>query len=708
MIDNPPLPKHLSNVSPPSHKESEQSFTYALVGNPNSGKTTLFNHLTGLKQKVGNYPGVTIEKKIGTCFSQHGQKMTVIDLPGAYSLSAHSPDEKILNEVALGQMEGSPRPDRFICIVDASNLERNLYLAAQIAELGRPTILVLNMMDIADKQGIHIDTDRIQKELGVTVITTQAHKKKGLIELKLAMSKASLTTPSLNIDLPKPVSEAVLKVQSHLISQKGENLNAARGEALLLLTEDSPSSHDPALSQLVSSLQEKLKRELCNWKSLVIAARYNKLGELCKKAVLQKSEVKKSLTEHFDDVLLHKTYGWLTLFLVMGTLFWSIFFLSEYPMHGIEWAFNKLGSFTESALPAGPLQDLLVNGVITGVGSVLMFLPQILMLFFFIGFLESSGYLPRAAFMLDKVMSKVGLQGKSFIPLLSSYACAIPGIMATRTISSPKERLATILIAPWMSCSARLPIYLLMIATLASGRNASPIIKAGILMGAYALGTFVAFGTAWILRKTILKGPVQHSVMELPAYRLPSFKNTIFEMLQHGKLFLKRAGTLILAFSIVLWFLMSHPAQDPEAIDSQLETSYIGQIGHLMEPAIKPLGYDWKMGIGILSSFAARELFISTMAQIYHAEDNFEDETTFAGTLQKQRNPSGQAVFTPLTCISLMVFFIFAMQCMSTLAIVKKETNSWRWPLFQLVYMTGFAYLAALIVYQGGKLLGFA
>lgn len=678
-----------------SSTRKSRPLVYALVGNPNAGKTTLFNHLTGLKQKVANYAGVTVEVKVGTCFSQHGQQMEIIDLPGAYSLSAQSPDEAILQQALLGRIPGKPKPDRILCIVDGSNLERNLFLAAQVAELGHPTILVINMMDIVRKRGIFIDTGRIEKELGVTVITTQAHKKEGLVALKLAMSRTQLSQPHTNTELPNLLTEAILSLQSCLLGAKEKNLCLARGEALLLLCEGADEKYDKEETvNIVTHWRERLNKELPNWKSLVITSRYRRIGALCNEALFRKEQQGKTATEYIDEYALGKFWGWIILVGVMCSLFWSIFTLAEYPMSAIEGGFEYLGELINNFLPNGPIKGLIVNGLISGVGSVAVFLPQIFLLFLFIGLLESSGYLPRAAFILDRPMSKVGLQGKAFIPLLSSYACAVPAILSTRTLGSKEERLATIMIAPWMSCSARLPVYLLMIATLIPENKATSLTKSVILLAVYAVGTIAAMAAAWIFRKTLFKGKPSGSIMELPEYRAPSWKNIIIEVNRRSWMFIKRAGSVILGCSIILWFLSAYP-QSPDMSPPLLEESYMGMIGKFIEPTITPLGYDWKIGIGLLSSFAARELFVSTIAIVYNTES----------TLLSQSLANAQ-IFTPLTCCSLMIFFIFAMQCMSTLAVTYKETKSLRWPLLQFVYMTGFAYIAAFIVFQGGKLLG--
>lgn len=669
------------NISQKVHKHE---LTYALVGNPNSGKTTLFNHLTGLKQKVANYPGVTVEKKEGCCYSQHGERMHLIDLPGAYSLSAHSPDEEILQQVLLGNMINVPKPDRIICIIDASNLERTLYLAMQVIELGFPTILVLNMMDAVERRELDINIKKIEEILGVPVIPTQANRKETLLALKVAMSQRNLGRPRpLNLDIPGKLKEAVVRIQHSLPA------DWSFGEALLLLTGTSKEKEASLVETrtLVNEWRSLLDEELPEWRSKIIQARYTLVESIYKESVIQKSERKKSRSERLDNVLLHPVWGWATLLVVLGFLFWTIFSLSEYPMGWIASGIEDISGYVGNALPGGPLRGLIVDGAIQGVGSVLVFLPQIMMLFFFIGILESTGYLPRAAFLLDRVMGKVGLPGKAFVPLLSSYACAIPGIMSTRTLPSRQDRLATIMIAPWMSCSARLPVYLMMIGVLIPDGEYSSYLKTATLMGIYAVGTLSALGVAWCFRKTLLRGKGSFAVMELPSYRLPSWKNIITEMVQRAMLFIKRAGKIILAFSIILWFLMAYPQTETfEAV--RLEESYMGQVGKMVEPVIAPLGYDWKIGIGLLASFAARELFVSTMTMV--------------------NGESTGVLFSPLTCLSLIVFFIFAMQCMSTLAVVQRETNSWRWPAFQLLYMTSFAYVAALVVYQVGILLGYS
>lgn len=663
-------------------KNNQKELVYALVGNPNSGKTTLFNHLTGLNQKVANYPGVTVEKKEGCCYSQYGERIRLIDLPGAYSLCAHSPDEEVLQQVLLGKMEGISKPDRIICVIDASNLERTLYLAIQVIELGYPTILVLNMMDVAQRRGLSIDVQGLSKTLGIPVIPIQANKKETLIPLKIAISqKQHNQTHTFNIDLPSKLKESLVRIL-HALPQ-----NWSMGEALLLLsgTNSNTQIEELKMKALIDEWRTLLDQELPGWRSQIIQLRYHFVESIYKKYITQVSEKIKSHSARFDQIFLHPLWGWISLFLIMGGLFFSIFTLSEYPMHLIELGISKIAQYVEHLLPPGPIRGLIIDGAIKGVGSIIVFLPQIVMLFFFIGTLESTGYLSRAAFLLDRIMGKVGLPGKSFIPLLSSFACAIPGIMATRTLSSKQERFTTIMIAPWMSCSARLPIYLMMITILIPQSTYSAWIKTFFLLGIYLVGIISAFTLGWCFRKTLFKGKNSTTLMELPHYHLPAWKNILFEVFQRVMIFVKRAGKMILAFSILFWFLMNYP-QTPNLETPLIQESYMGLFGKTIEPIIAPLGYDWKIGIGLLASFAARELFISTIAVV---------------------NNGSLILFTPLICLSLIVFFIFAMQCISTLAVVKRETNSWKWPLFQFLFMTTFAYLAAFIIYQTGTALGY-
>jgi ferrous iron transport protein B len=705
------LPPHIS--AGPSSAASRTP-VYALVGNPNCGKSTLFNALTGLKQKVGNYPGVTVEKKIGTAYSQHGQPITVIDLPGAYSLAARSPDEAVTRDVLLGRRADTPQPDRILCIVDATNLERNLYLVHQILDLGRPVILVVNMMDVAAQAGLTLRIARLEHELGIPVIPCEAVNGKGIIELKLAMSRADLPLSRHAWDIPAPIAPAVAELQASLTANDGKPPLIARAEALLLLTDQdsvrvagSTALH-PRTSDLLRSWQQRWEGEGTDWASTLVNSRYEVIGRIAADAVTQVGVSGPTTSDKIDAFATHPVWGWLTLGAVMTLLFLSIFTLAEYPMNFIDAQVAGLADWVKDRMPAGDLRDLITDGAVAGVGGVIIFLPQILILFFFIGLLESTGYMARAAFIMDRLMSRVGLNGKSFIPLLSSYACAIPGIMATRTIEDQKDRLVTILVAPLMSCSARLPVYLLMIAALVPGDRVPLLTKVGVMLLMYALGTFGAFGFAWFFKRTLLKGAPPLMIMELPPYRMPGLRDVAMHMIERAWLFLRRAGTVILGISIVLWFLAAYPKAPEDATpQQQLAQSFAGRAGHVLEPAIKPLGFDWQIGIGLISSFAAREVFVSTMSVVFNAEAEDDDTTPLRQALLDAKWPDGRMLFTPLVCFTLMIFYVFAMQCVSTVAVVRRETNSWKWPLFQIGYMTGTAWILSFIVYQGGRALGF-
>ena len=701
------------NPAPKAPGPSRQP-VYALVGNPNCGKSTLFNALTGLKQKVGNYPGVTVEKKMGTVYSQHGQPISVIDLPGAYSLAARSPDEAVTRDVLLGRRTDTPQPDRILCIVDSTNLERNLYLVHQVLDLGRPVILVLNMMDLAAQAGLSIRVARLEQMLGIPVIPCEASNGKGIIELKLAMSRHDLPLSRHAWNIPAAISSAVAELQASLVANGGKAPLIARAEALLLLTDQDSvrvsgsTPLDPRTEEILKSWQARWEAEGMDWAGTLVNSRYEAIGAIASEVAHAAHASGPSVSDRIDAVVTHPVWGWLVLGTVMTLLFVSIFSLAQAPMDWIGNHTTLLANWIKASMPPGDLRNLITDGVIGGVGTIVTFLPQILILFFFIGLLENTGYMARAAFIMDRLMSRVGLNGKSFIPLLSSYACAIPGIMATRTIEDPKDRLVTILVAPLMSCSARLPVYLLMIAALLPGSSVSLAAKVGIMVLMYALGTLGAFGFAWLFKRTLLRGKPPLMIMELPHYRLPRLRDVCLHMVERAGLFLKRAGTVILAISIVLWYLAAHPrAPEGATATQQLAQSFAGRAGHLIEPAIRPIGFDWQIGIGLISSFAAREVFVSTMGVVFNAEADEGDTTTLQKALHSARWPDGRMLFTPLVCLTLMIFYVFAMQCMSTIAVVRRETNSWRWPLFQTAYMTGAAWVLSFIVYQAGTALGF-
>jgi len=688
----------------------------ALAGNPNCGKTTLFNAMTGLRQKVGNYPGVTVEKKAGKFFGSHGETMEVLDLPGTYSLHGRSPDEAIACEVLLGERVDTPRPDVVVAVLDATNLERNLYLLAQIVELRAPMVVALNMVDLAEARGLRIDVRALQEALGVPVVATVASEKLGLIELKQALSRATLASPLNVAPMPGPIEAAVNNISSVLAGVHPERRNAARAESLMLLSQPDGSprlGNAPALALAVAAAQKNVRAAGLDPVSDPVEARYAWAQEIVERCVHGAGGHTVTISDRLDAVLTHAVWGWVAFLAVLGLMFFCIFTVAQYPMNWINALVDWTGSHAAAMIPAGELQSLVKDGVIAGAGSVLVFLPQILILFFFIGLLEDTGYMARAAFIMDRLMSRVGLHGKSFIPLLSSFACAIPGIMATRTIENRKDRLATIFIAPFMSCPARLPVYALLIALFFPPEQVSAWQKAALMVAMYVVGMAAAFGTAWLFKRTLLKGETPMLLLELPPYHAPKLRSVAVQMWHRSRIFVWRVGTVILALSIVIWALARYPRpSDPNAAPGvAISESFAGQLGHGMEPAIRPLGFDWKIGIGLVTSFAAREVFVGTMAIVHNigddgGGDDGKNMSKIRDALRGDRWPDGRPVFTPLVCVGLMVFYVLAMQCLSTVAVVRRETNSWFWPLFQFAYMTSLAYVAALLIYQGGRLLG--
>lgn len=658
-----------------------QSFPLvALIGNPNVGKTTLFNALTGLRHTTANYPGVTVEKKWGKLKRKEaGGEIDILDLPGAYSLNPQSPDEEIVQNVLLGNQAGTKKPDLVAVILDANNFNRNLYLTLQVMAAGIPTILVLNMWDEAVQSGKKIDLKKIKEEFGVDCVPTEAHLGIGIDELKTTIERC----------LKNPVK--------------------------------------PKLTANIAILS--------------IPERYKLIDQLASKVITEPREEVRTLSHKIDDVLTHPFFGWLIFLGVMGVIFQSIFSWATPLMDFISSGVDATGKLAAAILPDGQLESLIVDGVIAGVGNVIVFVPQIFLLFFFIAFFEDFGYMARAAFVLDRVMKKVGLNGKAFLPLLSSFACAIPGIMATRTIQDKNDRLATILVAPLMSCSARLPVYALMIgAFIPSGRVLGIFdIKGVTLLSMYLLSILMGLGMAAIFKKTLLKGSKTPFLLELPPYRVPRIQNVMLVMWDRGKEFIKNAGTTIFFLSIILWFLVSYPKSDvisakyaglrQEAGQSlqtearntamlsldhaeageQLRASFAGKLGHIIEPVIRPLGFDWKIGIGLVASFAAREVLVSTLAIIYNVGNEADENSAdLIMALQKENHPvTGKPIYTPLVAVGIMVFFVLACQCMSTVAVVRRETGGWGWPLFMVAYMTVLAWSGAFLVHQGGRLLGF-
>lgn len=697
------------NTETPAQNAAPRTRLIAIAGNPNCGKSTLFNALTGLHQKVGNYPGVTVEKKEGSFFGSHGEPMTLIDLPGTYSLQARSPDEAISRDVLLGRIPGTPVPDAVVAVVDSTNLERNLYLVSQILELHLPTFLVLNMVDMAEDSGIRLDTESLSERLGIPVLPMVATKRVGLIALKQALSQSDLPLPKFTAPMPAVLDEEARQITPHLNAPPA----ALHSEALLLLSltekslQETPHLSSEARTKVKDS-QLRLQNAGVDPTSATVNARYQWIGEICAAAVRGTNDVGPTFSDRLDAILTHRLWGSLAFLAAMALMFFSIFTIAKIPMDWIDGAHQELADWLQSVLPEGDFRSLVIDGALAGVSGVLIFLPQILILSLFLGLLEDSGYMARAAFMMDRLMSRVGLHGKSFIPMLSSFACAIPGVMATRTIEQRKDRLVTILVSPLMSCSARLPVYALMIAVLLP--DASAFEKSGIMLAMYVLGIFAAFGMALLFKKTLLRSETPVLLMEMPPYRIPALRDIALRMKERALVFLKRAGTAILALSIVLWALMTYPKPQSALTKSSdaIAHSFAGRLGQAIEPVIQPLGFDWKIGIGLIGSLAAREVFVSTMSIVYNVEKSDEDARTesLRDTMRDEKREDGSPVYTPLVCVGLMVFYVLAMQCLSTLAVVRRETNSWRWPLFQLAYMTTLAYLATLIVYQGGRWLG--
>ena len=754
----------------PAPKTGPMLPTYiVLTGNPNSGKTTLFNALTGLRAKVGNYAGVTVERKEGRLLNAPcGLDARVLDLPGTYSLSPYSLDEQISRDVLLNRLPELPGPSAIVVVVDASNLQRNLYYASQVIELGYPTLIALNMIDVAEENGHHIDVGRLAGLLGVPVLPMVASTRQGMTDLRQAMVAALQTTsrvkPRQFSELPVPLKTEAEAIATLLARTFHERRAQASAEALLILSNEralaSSLEHYPApVQRAVSAARSRLDAAGIDWRGATIEGRYLGVAAIQRAVTMELGPPGENFSDRLDRTLTHRVWGTLIFMAIMALMFQSIFSFARIPMDALQSLVDWGGGAVGSLIPPGDMNSLLVDGVIAGVGAVVVFLPQILLLFLFIGFLEDTGYMARAAFLMDRLMSKVGLHGKSFIPMLSSFACAIPGIMATRTIESPKDRLVTMLVAPLMSCSARLPIYTLLIAACIPNITVLGFLKLpGLTMiSMYLLGVVVALLMAWLFKKTLLKGETPMLIMELPPYKRPLLRVLLRHVWDRSKLFLRQAGTVILGINILLWFLATYPHRaatqtapsgtsaqvvgqasrlsdgrlalgqanagetphaagetpaplaESQAAGENLRQSFAGRLGRLIEPVIAPLGFDWKIGIGIITSFAAREVFVSTMSTVYNvgkSEATPSSMTSLAQTLQGQKRPDGTQVYTPLTAITLMVFYVFALQCVSTVAIVRRETNSWKWPLFQWLYMGSLAWGLAFLVHVGGQLLG--
>jgi ferrous iron transport protein B len=739
-------------IAPTGAPAQHGTLRVALVGNPNTGKTTLFNALTGMRQRVANFAGVTVERVEGTYRGPDGRRVAVLDLPGCYSLSPHTPDEAIALDVLLGRAADVPLPEVVVVVVDAHNLERNLFLLSQLLELGRPLVVALNQADAAEADGIRIDVVELINELGVTVIPTVATKGRGIDRLRHAIARAEgLPQPARKFELPEAIAGAIAPVEDAL-EREGFSRPQAELEALMLLA---PASFEFR----VSSFERRIALETPNSKlealldraraaltaagfnpaSLEAELRYRWISGVIERTVTRTPRYSRSATDRVDAVLLHRVWGPLIFLAVMALMFQAIFSWAQPLMDAVEGILAGIGGAVGALLPPGDLRSLIVDGVIAGVGSVLVFLPQIAILFLFIGILEDSGYMARAALIMDRYMRRVGLHGRSFIPLISGYACAVPAIMSTRTIERPADRLATMMVVPLMSCSARLPVYTLLIGAFVPSVALLGIfdLKGVTLLAMYLLGTITALGVAFVFRRTLLKGQVQPLILELPPYRIPS-PRTLFTTVTHrASLFLRRAGTIILALSVVLWALASYPRAGPTSevrgssppspsalaprtsdLDAaaiqeyQLAHSALGYLGRAIEPLVRPLGFDWKIGVSIVSSFAAREVFVSTMGTIYGVgADDGATLKALPERLRAERDAKGRPVYTTLTALGLTVFYVYALMCMSTVAVTVREAGGgrqgWRWAGLQFGYMLVLAYGAAWLVRQAGLAMGY-
>ena len=704
----------------------------ALVGNPNSGKTAIFNLLTGMDQKVSNYPGITVEKKLGTGKFNDGTAYHLLDFPGTYSLTPESFDERIVTEQVLEWIHGKNPPAVIVSVVDATNLSRNLYLTTQLLDLGIPIVIALNMMDLVD-QTEKLDASSLKKWLcAAAIVPVSALKKSGLNKLQEQVRASILTKPVNNdifpLEVTKTLETILMPITSLLYTKLGYTPRLAAAQALRLITRNSTLElYNNAIqegqkinSKTVNELEhlrtvaiKEIEKAELKPNSLEAMLRYQWLdANLAQGRSDHTNQIRKiNANEKIDQILTHRWLGPGIFIGLLYFIFQSIFNFASIPMDWIEAGVNWLGKGAVTLVPESNFRGLLIDGIIAGLGAILIFLPQIVILMFFLTLLEDSGYMARVAFMLDRGMSKIGLHGRSVLPLMSGYACAIPGIMSTRTIDNWKERLITMLILPLMSCSARLPVYALMIGAFI------PPITVGYIFGLqglmmvvmYFIGTVTALILAKIFSLWIKSEGKSSFVMEMPPYRMPILRSVFRQVFIRAKLFLFNAGKIIMAISIILWFLASFPKTDNRGEQTTIHNSFAGKIGHAIEPVIQPLGFDWKVGIALITSFAAREVLVSTMATIYNVENAADEMVQLSDAMKNDLNPStGLPVFTPLVAVSLMVFYVYAAQCMATFAIIRRETNTWKWPLFMIAYMNVLAYLVSLLVYQGGLWLGFS
>ena len=697
-----------------------------LVGNPNSGKSSLFNALTGLNQKVGNFPGVTVDKKTGVCQLSSDQSVNIIDLPGTYSLYPKRADEWVTYRVLLGQ-DPAITADMVVLLVDASNLKRNLLFCSQIIDLKIPVVVALSMMDLAAKKGIEIDIEGLERELGIPVVSVNPRKNKGIPQLKkiieLRARQLHQAPPRDFIVASAQATPAITDVKKLFPTGEVSDYTAVH-----YLINHEHFAFDPSTQEKIERIEEKHAFNHTRIQADEILSRYTRIKQIMQHTVSEPDPLQKTLfTERLDKLLLDRTWGYIILLGVLFLLFQSVFWIAQFPMDAIDWSFTRLGGWIGNLLPVTWWSDLLVNGLLAGLSGILVFVPQIMILFGLITILEDTGYMARISFLTDKLMRKVGLNGKSVMPMISGFACAVPAIMSTRNIENRKERLLTILITPLMSCSARLPVYTMLIALVIPRNRVLGIfsLQGLVMMGLYMLGLVMAMVVSYVAKWLIKMKEKSFFILELPIYRAPRWNNVIVTMINKAKIFVIDAGKVILVISMILWALSSfgpekrrqavrdhyaaevqkHPDQAAALDRAQqtdlLETSYAGMLGKTLEPVIHPLGYDWKIGIALITSFAAREVFVGTMATLYSVEGGKDaDEQTLHDRMASARREDGSPVYTLAAGVSLMIFYVLAMQCMSTLAVVRRETRSWKWPLVMLIYMTGLAYVVSLIAYQ--------
>ncbi len=741
-----------------------RTWTVALIGNPNTGKSTLFSALAGIYQHVGNYPGVTVEKKTGRLESD-GQRYELVDLPGLYSLAARSRDEMVAVDVLVGNEPGMAPVDLVVCVVDASNLQRNLYLLSQVLELGLPTVVALNMLDVAACQGIAIDVPRLEKALGVPVVATQAHKRLGISELKKALERLASNSPAVpGSPLPEAIRDECRNLSALLPA--ADALGPARAAFLaqrLLLDVDGYleravlSDSPVGLRDALAAARDRLGQAGTDLRQAELAARHEWSRRVYTDTARNSGPRRATRTDKLDQLLTHRVWGTAILVLVMLVVFQAVFVWAEPAMDLIDQGVHWCAGQVEARMAEGALRSLLVDGIIHGVGGVFIFLPQIAILFFFIAILEDCGYLARAAYLMDKLMSRVGLSGKSFLPMLSSFACAIPGVMAARVVENERDRLTTILVSPLLTCSARLPVYALLIAAFIPSRGylGGLLSLQGLtLAGLYLLGIVAAVTMALLFKRTLFRGASPPFLLELPSYKLPSLRTAVYRVVERALIFLRCAGTLILAVSVLVWAAVYYP-HDPQSlaplrarqvvVEQELQTvaagsprqtelqqeldhlqrqwveqqqrqSILGRIGQWIEPVVRPLGWDWRIGCAVVASFPAREVVVATLGVIFNAGDDpageGAKEEAEARLQDKLQQATWEGTDRPLfgipVALSILVFFALCAQCAATLAVIRRETNSWRWPAFTFAYMTGLAYVAALVTYQVTSWLGWA